>query len=154
MSEQYYLSNLSNWVNWQNMSKQPKSVFKPKLIYISPVQIQTDWRLLKYLCGFGSVFLFNISYSGFLSFVFLLFTGLETGIILLGTKSSQRFAAVGRAAGWSWGVHPNRIKTENLWRGKKKTENLSEPPLLQQSSEMLVFSVKSQCAGPHATCIF
>lgn len=56
MSEQFYLSNLSNWVNWQNMSEQPKSVFKPKLIYISPVQIQTDWRLLKYLCGLDLCF--------------------------------------------------------------------------------------------------
>lgn len=102
---------------------------------------------------FGAVVLFDISNSGFLSSASLLLPGLGTEILVLDMKLAQRFAAVGRAARWSLGVHSNQIHLVNLkpkicGEGRKR-QNLSEPPLLQKSSQMLVVSVKSQSVQCH-----
>lgn len=103
----------------------------------------------------GSLDVFDISNFGFLSSASLFIAGLEPVIIPLGAKLAQRFAAVGRTARWSWRVHSNKILLLNLkykirGEGRERLRTWrTEPPLLEQYSQMLVVSMISLSVQYH-----
>lgn len=100
----------------------------------------------------GSLVVFGISNSGFLSSASLYIAGLETVII---PKLAQRFAAVGRTARRSWRVHSNKILVLNLKykirrEGRERLRTWrTEPPLLEQYSQMLMVNMISLSVQYH-----